>query len=219
MTQFLPVRIVVVCILTLFSNPQSAFAQAGQATQTRQLDPAAMARLKGVMVPLLEKMDNPIPLGSVSVSLIDDNHINAANAGGGKFLVTTGLLRRADDNQLRSILAHETAHADLGHVTHQELLSTGVEIGITLLDQLFPGSSALTPIAGQFLQSAYSRNEELEADAHGVEILRRAGYDGKKLMGDTLSWLTKQEGGDGGGGFFSTHPATGDRVQAIRDLK
>jgi predicted Zn-dependent protease len=121
--------------------------------------------------------------------------------------------------KLISVVEHEIAHADLGHVQHQQLLQTGLGIGISLLDQLFPGSSALTPIAGQFMQSAYSRNEELEADAHGVTILRRAGYDGKKIVGDTLGWLSKQDGGSGGGGFFSTHPATGDRIQAVRNLQ
>ena len=201
--------------------PDDADAQ----SQQKQVSPALTARLKGVMVPLLEKMDNPIPLNEVKVSIAEDPNINAGNAGGGNFLVTTGLLQRANDNQLRSIMAHEAAHADLGHVQHQELLNTGLGIGISLLDQLFPGSNALTPIAGQFVSSAYSRKEELEADAHGVEILKRAGYDGKRLMGDTLGWLSKQDGGTGAktsnglGGFFSTHPATGDRIQAVRNLQ
>jgi putative metalloprotease len=186
--------------------------------QSKQVDPAHAERLQKVMIPLIEKMDHPIPLNEVKLGIMDDKHINAANGGGGKFFVTTGLLERADENQLRAILAHETAHADLGHVTQQQLLATGLEVGISLLDQFFPGSSALTPFAGQLLQNAYSRTDELEADAHGVEILRRAGYDGKKLMGDTLGWLTKNEG-DTGGGFFATHPATGDRIQAIHNLK
>jgi hypothetical protein len=36
-------------------------------------------------------------------------------------------------------------------------------------------------------------------------------------MVDTLSWL-KQTAGDGGGGFFTTHPETGDRIQVVRNL-
>jgi len=191
-------------------------AQADKGDQTHA------ARLKRIMVLLLEKMDNPIPLDEVRISLADDDSINAGNAGGGNFLVTTGLLNRANDDQLRAIMAHEVAHADKNHVAHQQLLNTGLQIGISLLDQWLPGSSTLTPIAGQAFSARYSRGEEHQADAHGVEILKRAGYDGKKIMANTLSWLQKQEGGGdasrGLAGFFATHPATGDRVQAIREL-
>jgi predicted Zn-dependent protease len=36
-------------------------------------------------------------------------------------------------------------------------------------------------------------------------------------MVNTLAWL-KQRAGDGGGGFFATHPETGDRIQEVRNL-
>lgn len=215
-------RIAAVLFVALSFVPFDAYSQARPQARTpaSQADQTQAARLKRIMVPLIERMDNPISLDEVKVSLADDNSINAGNAGGGNFLVTTGLLERANDDQLRAIMAHEIAHADKNHVAHQELLNTGLQIGISLLDQWFPGSSALTPIAGQAFSARYGRGEELQADAHGVEILRRAGYDGKRMMGDTLTWLQKQEGsGGGGGGFFATHPATGDRVQAIRVMK
>jgi Zn-dependent protease with chaperone function len=34
----------------------------------------------------------------------------------------------------------------------------------------------------------------------------------------TLTWLMATEEGDGGGGFFSTHPETGDRIEVLRRL-
>jgi predicted Zn-dependent protease len=187
------------------------------AAADKQVDPALAKRLQMVMTPLLQHMDHPVPLDQVHISLVDDDHINAANSGGGEFLVTTGLLRKANDNQLRAIMAHEAAHADLGHVSQQETINAGLSIGIMLLDHIWPGSSQLTPLAGNFIQAHYSQKDEYQADAHGVEILRRAGYDGKNEMADTLAWLGKVESTEGGG-FFDTHPATGDRVQAVRNL-
>jgi predicted Zn-dependent protease len=88
---------------------------------------------------------------------------------------------------------------------------------MALLDKIAPGASALAPIAGQLVMDSYTRKEEYQADAHGVEILQRAGYDGKTLMANALTWLLQTEGASGGG-FFATHPATGDRVAAVKKL-
>ncbi len=88
-------------------------------------DPAQAARLQRVMVPLLRVMDHPMPLTQVKVGVVDDPQINAANAGGGEFFVTTGLLNRANDDQLRAVLAHELSHQDLNHVAQAQILGWG----------------------------------------------------------------------------------------------
>jgi putative metalloprotease len=150
----------------------------------------------------------------VKVGLLDSQDINAANA---EFYVTTGLLQRASDDQLRAVMAHEVAHADLGHVAKTQALGTGLSIGMIILDQIVPGSGAITPLVGQLAVNAYSRKEEYQADAHGVELLKRADYDGKSDMANTLAWL-QSTSGSSGGGFFATHPATGDRIEAVQRL-
>jgi predicted Zn-dependent protease len=114
-------------------------------------------------------------------------------------------------------MAHEVAHEDLGHVSKQQALGTGIGIGAVLLDQIIPGAGRVVPIAGALIQRSYSRSEEYEADRHGVVLLKRVGRD-KDVMINTLTWLMKASGPDGGGGFFSTHPATGDRIDVLRKL-
>jgi Zn-dependent protease with chaperone function len=37
-----------------------------------------------------------------------------------------------------------------------------------------------------------------------------------ETMVNTLGWLMQSEGA-GGGGFFATHPGTGDRIEALRN--
>jgi len=59
--------------------------------------------------------------------------------------------------------------------------------------------------------------EEYEADAHGVDILQRAGCDGKQIMGGTLSRLLMTSGASGG--LFEIHPGTDDRIQRIHNLR
>ena len=186
-------------------------------TTARPLSPDQAARLQRLMVPLVQAMDHPKPLNQVKIGVIDDPTINAANAGGGEFYVTRGLLERASDDQLLGVLAHEVAHDDLGHVAKVQVLGAGVGLGIILLDQIVPGSRALTPVAGELIVRGYSRREEYEADRHGVELLRRTGRS-KDVMVDSLTWLL-QTTGPSGGGFLATHPATDDRIQALRQLK
>jgi predicted Zn-dependent protease len=181
---------------------------------SQRLDPRQAARLQRVMVPLIKAMNHPIPLNNVRIGIVADPDINAANAGGGEFYITTGLLEKADDDRLRGVLAHEIAHDDLGHVAKAQILGTGLNLGVVLLEQLIPGSSAVTPIAGTLIARGYGRTEEYEADRHGVEILRRAGYS-SEVMVDALAWVMRTSG-NSGGGFLSTHPALEERIEALK---
>lgn len=131
------------------------------------------------MVPLLRAGDKTRSLKEIRVGVVDDPDINAANAGGGEFYITTGLLQKANDEHLRGILAHEIAHDDLGHVAKAQVLGTGLNLGVILLEQIIPGSSAII---------------------------------------DALAWVMQSSPADGGG-FLSTHPATQDRIAALRQVK
>lgn len=199
------------------SQPPQQYGTAAGDTPVVPLSAAQAQRLKRLMDPLIRHMNRPLPAHNVKVTVMRDSHINAANAGGGDFYVTSGLLQKASDDQLRGILAHEIAHADLGHVNKMQTVSAGVGIGAALLGAIWPGSQQLAPFAGQLLLSQYSRTEESAADRHGVEILGRAGYQGKTIMMNALTWITNTEGGNGGG-FFATHPATSDRLRDLRAM-
>src|SRR5438093_3298625 len=131
---------------------------------SKKVDPAVVERLQRVMIPLVAKMNNPRSSGEIKIGIMDDPHINAASAGNGEFYVTTALLQKANDDQLRGVLAHELAHDDLGHVAKAQRLGAGLQIGMVLLDQIIPGSGAVTPIAGQLISRSYSRKEEYAAE-------------------------------------------------------
>jgi metalloprotease len=192
-------------------------SQGEHKVSTKPLDPAQAQRLQQIMTPLIQAMNKPMPLNEVKITLIDDQQINAGNAGGGKFIVTMGLLQKANDDQLRGVLAHEIAHADLGHVAKAQALGTGLNIGTIVLNQIIRGSGLITPIIADLgVMKPYSRTEEYQADAHGVEILNKAGFPGKQIMASTLTWLLQTEGPSGG--FFATHPGTQDRIQRVQSM-
>jgi putative metalloprotease len=198
-------------------NPQPSQRTSGDVPSGRPVNPRDAERLQRAMVPLIRAMNNPKSLSNIKVGIMDDPHINAANAGNGEFYVTRGLLEKANDQQLLGVLAHEVAHEDLHHVAKAQTLGAGLNIGMVILDQIIPGSGALTPIAGQLIARGYSRREEYQADAHGAELLQRIGSS-KQVMIDTLQWLLNTEGGSSGG-FFATHPATAERIEALKGAK
>ena len=196
-------------------SPRSAYAPPPDYYSQRS-DAVDSDRLRRIVVPLLRAMDHPCRLDQVRVGIINQSEINAANAGNCEFYVTMGLLRRANDDQLRGVLAHEFAHQDLGHVAKAQVLGAGLNILSAGLQQLFPAAGALAPIAGELFARGYGRSEEYAADQHGVDILRRAGYN-KDTMLDALTWI-RRVSGDSGGGFLSTHPALDDRIAAIERM-
>ena len=201
------------------SSPKDTARRPSSPTETAKPVSGAQAeRLKTVMVPLLRAMDHPLDPSKVKIGIMDDEHINAASAGGGEFYVTRGLLEKANDEHLSGVLAHELAHDDLGHVAKAQRIGAGLSIGAVILDQILPGAGAIAPIAGQLVMNKYTQREEYQADAHGVQILEKAGRPGRDIMAGTLTWLMQTEG-TSGGGFFATHPATADRIQAVKRLQ
>jgi putative metalloprotease len=213
-------RIAAVTVLTLTAvgaTVNSSFALKDrqqalrEATEQRYLE-----RLRRIMIPLLRATNHPDRMNQVRVKVVAEPSINAGSAGGGQFVVTNGLLEKANDEQLRGVLAHEIAHDDLGHPAKMQLIGVGLGVGVALLENLFPGSAQVAPVAGTLLASSYSRPQELEADRHAVTILRRAGYS-KDVMIHALTWIMQSEG-NSGGGFLSTHPATDERIRALKRL-
>ena len=200
------------------SSKDSTRPPASPTASAKPVSGAQAERLKRVMLPLIQAMNRPLDVSKVKVGIMDDEHINAASAGNGEFYVTRGLLEKANDQHLAGVLAHELAHDDLNHVAKAQTLGTGLSIGAVILDQIFPGAGAIAPIAGKLVINKYTQREEYAADQHGAEILQKAGLPGRDVMADTLTWLMQTEGGSSGG-FFATHPATTDRIEALRRMK
>jgi putative metalloprotease len=218
-------HVVVVSIALLVTGCAVAPTSGGGSSQTRRGDSSGpalervsqqdAARLRRIIEPLARAADRPPK--QVTVGIIADKSINAANAGNGEFYVTRGLLDRANDDQLRAIMAHEFAHNDLGHVARAQRLQTGVDVGSAILESVIPRAAIITPIAGTLITRKYGRSEELEADKHAVTLLRRVGSS-KESLQDALAWVARTSGGEDGGGWFATHPGTSERIQALRQL-
>jgi beta-barrel assembly-enhancing protease len=143
---------------------------------SRRGDSRIEDRLRRAILPLLRAMDRPCQPDELRVQIMNEPAVNAANAGGCQFFVTSGLLQRANGDHLLGVMAHEIAHQDLGHAVRAQMLGAGLNIGAALLEQILPGSGAIAPLAGTLIARGHSRTEEYAADRHAIVLLRRAGY-------------------------------------------
>lgn len=157
--------------------------------------------------------------------VMDSPVVNAFAAPGGYIFVTRGLLAAVNDEaELAGVLAHEIGHVTARHSARKYSQSLLTGIGVQLGTAL---SGSYGQILGPLLEAGtgllflkYSRDDERQADALGVEYAAKAGYDTNR-MADFFVTLQRQETLEGGQGgslpeWFSTHPSPVDREAAVR---
>lgn len=162
-----------------------------------------------------------LDLDKLRVAIIETKHINAATVGKDTFLFCEGLGKLSSE-QLNAVMAHEVAHAVKDHSAKSSQLAgtVGRIVDVTggLLSDDPEAVDEVRSWATSVVFAPFSREQELEADRIGVELLRKAGYpqDAVRLMCDTLGSIAKEEPEASSGGFLATHPAIPDRIDALR---
>ena len=147
----------------------------------------------------------------------DDEVLNAFAAAGGHVVIYRRIIEEAHDpDELAGVLAHEMSHELAGHP--DKALVEAMGYGVFSL--LTPGGGDIgSQVAAQVVTSVYSRDDELEADRRGVELLNSAGIDSRGLARffDTM----KAKGNDIPGAleFVSTHPTGEHRQAAVKDIE
>jgi Zn-dependent protease with chaperone function len=155
------------------------------------------------------------------VNLIGSPELNAFCMPGGKIAFFYGILSKLQltDDEVATIMGHEAAHAVLEHAREQMgknfATETGLRLGAALLGLGSVGDMA-AQMGSQLLSLTFSRDDESEADALGLVMSARAGYDPR--AGVTL-WK-KMMAGSGGRSppkILSTHPTSAERIQDIEN--
>ncbi|MBW4564748.1 MAG: M48 family metalloprotease [Mojavia pulchra JT2-VF2] len=143
--------------------------------------------------------------------VVRDNSVNAFATMGGYVYVTTGLLRAADNEaQLASVIAHEIGHIVNRHALEQ-MRQTAIARGVASAAGL-DRSAAVQIGVDLALRRPNSRQDELEADRTGLQMLGRAGYAQSAM----IAFMQKLVNQRSVPTFLSTHPATSDRIAALR---
>ncbi len=154
-----------------------------------------------------------------SVAVIDEPTVNAWCMPGGKMAIYTGIVNKLNlnDDEIAQIMGHEISHALLGHGRERMSRALATQGGL-MLGSIVAGQdlSALGPVADIALTLPNSRGAESEADRYGLELAARAGYDPRAAV--RLWEKMAAASGNGPPQFLSTHPAPGNRIQALNAL-
>jgi predicted Zn-dependent protease len=119
-----------------------------------------------------------------------------------------------NEDELAFVLGHEAAHHIAGHIGRQQQNAVAGAVIFAGLATLSGGDAnavrSAQELGAQVGARSYSKEFELEADALGTVITKRAGYD--LLRG--AEFFTRIP--DPGDQFLGTHPPNAARVEIVR---
>ena len=156
------------------------------------------------------------------VNLIGSKQLNAFCMPGGKIAFYTGLIDtlKLTDDEIAVVMGHEVAHALREHARAQ-LAKRQITHGLASLAADIVAGTRYGGLAQFGIQGAadlmtlkFSRDDETEADAVGLDLAARAGYDPRA----GISLWQKMGSADRNGvnlAWFSTHPAGRDRIREM----
>lgn len=143
---------------------------------------------------------------------------NAFALPGGQVVITDDLVELVEgrDELLLAVMAHEAGHHEHRHAMRQALESSAVVVVAGFLFGDLSGAGSLSvSVPVLLLESGYSRRNETEADEYAFGLMARQGISPTAFA--EVMRLMQEERGDhrlDGMTWLSTHPASGDRIEA-----
>jgi len=158
---------------------------------------------------------------------VNATYINAYAFPGGSIAVTRGILLSLDNEaELAGLLGHEIGHVNARHTAERMskyLLTTIVAAGVTAYvqsenEKYASLAAGLGGIGAGMLLARYSRDDEREADALGMEYMVKAGHNPKGMVGlmDVLRNISKHKP-NAIEIMFATHPMSEERYHTAKE--
>jgi predicted Zn-dependent protease len=185
-------------------------------------DQQTIGYLRGIGQRLVRQA--PGPRYPYTFAAADYREINAFALPGGPVWIHRGVLHAAtNESQVAGVLAHEIAHIAQRHAADQLTSLTLTNWGLGLLGAFLgnSGGAGAAQIAAGFLANGvflkFSRDDEREADRLGLDMMRRAGWDGRGMV-ELFDILRRESVRDPGSveTFFSSHPSPRDRIAQLQ---
>jgi predicted Zn-dependent protease len=207
-----------------------AYAQTlGEAKKKNTLnaDPAQLERVRAISNRLIAQVGvfRPDAVNwKWEVNVEKNDQLNAYCMPGGKIMVLSGMMDKlkATDDELGAVIGHEISHALREHGRERMSQAYVQQFGIQALAALVTGSAGAvaTQAAGAGSQLFFAlpngREQEREADKMGLELAARAGYnpDAAVTLWQKMEAMNKGAPPE----FFSTHPASANRIADLKAL-
>lgn len=160
-------------------------------------------------------------------SLIENDQLNAWCMPGGKVAFYTGIMPICkNDDGVAVVMGHEITHALAEHSAQrmsQAMVAQGLQVAgnIALSDSKYKNVfNQLYPVGAKVGILAYSRSAEMEADAIGLRLMAKAGYDPREApkFWERMQNAAKSKGKNAPPEFLSTHPNPGRRIAQLKKL-
>jgi beta-barrel assembly-enhancing protease len=178
-------------------------------------DPEDNALIQGIASRLCACLRNKERAFRVDIARVKE--YSAIALPGGFIFVNAGLLDfcQRDPDELAFVIGHEMGHIVRGHALERMLSRIGAEGLSAILSR-----GLLNPILRQtgikWLESAHSRQAELDADEFGVRAALAAGYEPKAALRlfQRLQRLRNER--EAIGDYFASHPPEAERMANIQ---
>ncbi|MDP2604525.1 MAG: M48 family metalloprotease [Deltaproteobacteria bacterium] len=126
-----------------------------------------------------------------------------------------------DIDEFAALIGHEAAHWAKGHVDAGKLRSKTIEsMGALLGSGLgmagIPAAGLITGLGADMIDATFSRDDEREADAFGVEYMLANGFDPEAAV-RLHERMLKQPGGLHVP-FLSSHPSSAEKIDNLKKL-
>ncbi len=175
-----------------------------------------VARIVGRIVAGSEQPDRPY-----RITILNSPTVNAFALPGGSLYVTRGLLALANDSsEVAAVLAHEMAHVIANHAAERQNKARNAVIVSKVVTDVLGDQGQLALASSQRSLAAFSRQQELEADAMGIKTIGRAGYDpfaAARFLTAMAQYSTYRNASnaiaDKRPDFLASHPSTPERVE------
>ncbi len=162
-----------------------------------------------------------------SFRCVNATYINAYAFPGGSIAVTRGILVNLEnEDELAALLGHEIGHVNARHtaerMTKNLFLNAAVALGsayVSTQNETYGTLVAgLGGIGAGMLLAHYSRDDERQADALGLEYMSNAAYNPRGMVGlmDLLRSLSRHKPSSIEM-MFSTHPMSDERYKTAKN--
>ena len=176
-----------------------------------------------MLVPIVSRVvaASDRPDQSYRITILNAPAINAFALADGYLYVTRGLLALADDSAtVAAVLAHEMAHVTADHAAERQNRAQNALIVSQVVTDVIENTEGgqLALASSRRSLAAFSRQQELEADAIGIRTIGNAGYDPfaaarfLAAMGQFAEYRASLTLQDQRPDFLATHPSTPERV-------